>query len=302
MHMNYLDLSWNHRDDGSMVSVLSHEFGHRWLYFVDGVGESRSGGHPAQNAHMPAPFDWWTAIDASAMGGTTWTANGDGTFTTPPYRTYYGYSWVELYLMGFADPAEVTPWWYVGGNPELNGPYFPPIDSTFAGMQVDLVIDDVIGANGSREPAWPDTQRDFRAAFVLLTRPENPTQPQDLANVRHKMQIWRQAWAESVGYRGSVETELPEILAGGVPDCNFNGVPDAQDLAGDSQDVNGNQIPDECECLPDLNGDGTVDGADLPVLLGAWGPNPAHPADFNGDGVVSAADLAQLLGSWGSCG
>ena len=54
-------------------------------------------------------------------------------------------------------------------------------------------------------------------------------------------------------------------------------------------------------CLADMSGDGTVDAADLAELLGAWGPNPGHPADFNGDGVVNAADLAQLLGAWGAC-
>ena len=51
----------------------------------------------------------------------------------------------------------------------------------------------------------------------------------------------------------------------------------------------------------DLNGDGVVDGADLGLLLGAWGPCPPGgcPADLNGDGVVDGADLGLLLGAWG---
>ena len=302
MHMNYIDLSWNLRDDGSMVSVLSHEFGHRWLYFVSGVGESRSGAHPAQNAHMPAPFNWWTEIDSSPMGGTTWSSNGDGTFTTPPMRTYYAYAWVELYLMGLAAPLEVQPWWYVGDNPDLNGPYYPPIDSTFEGTLVDLQIEDVIDANGQRIPAYPDTQRDFRAADVLLTRPQNALQAEHLVNVRHKMNIWRDAWSISVGQRGSVETELDEILATSVPDCNFNGVADDEDVAtGTSTDDNANGIPDECECPADINGDGVVGPIDLATLLGAWGANPESPADLNGDGVIDPIDLATLLGAWGPC-
>jgi hypothetical protein len=48
---------------------------------------------------------------------------------------------------------------------------------------------------------------------------------------------------------------------------------------------------------PDLNGDGVVDGADLGLLLGAWGGS--GPADLNGDGVVDGADLGLLLGAWG---
>ncbi len=52
----------------------------------------------------------------------------------------------------------------------------------------------------------------------------------------------------------------------------------------------------------DLNGDGVVDGADLIVLLGAWGPcddcNDCLP-DFDGDCTVGTADLLILLGNWG---
>jgi hypothetical protein len=48
----------------------------------------------------------------------------------------------------------------------------------------------------------------------------------------------------------------------------------------------------------DLNGDGAVDGADLGLLLGAWGtPGPA--ADLNESGTVDGADLGLLLGAWG---
>jgi hypothetical protein len=47
----------------------------------------------------------------------------------------------------------------------------------------------------------------------------------------------------------------------------------------------------------DLNGDGVVNGADLGLLLGAWGST--GPGDLNGDGTVSGADLGLLLGAWG---
>ena len=54
-------------------------------------------------------------------------------------------------------------------------------------------------------------------------------------------------------------------------------------------------------CAWDLSGDGTVNGADLALLLGQWGAMGANSADFNGDGVVNGADLAILLGLWGPC-
>lgn len=52
-------------------------------------------------------------------------------------------------------------------------------------------------------------------------------------------------------------------------------------------------------CAADLDGSGTVDAADLAILLGAWG-GPGLP-DLDGNSVVDAADLAVLLGAWGPC-
>lgn len=55
-------------------------------------------------------------------------------------------------------------------------------------------------------------------------------------------------------------------------------------------------------CTGDLNADGVVDGADLGLLLGAWGEvSRGGPVDLNGDGVVDGADLGLLLGAWGPC-
>jgi len=48
---------------------------------------------------------------------------------------------------------------------------------------------------------------------------------------------------------------------------------------------------------PDFNGDGAIDGADLGVLLSAWGPGPSI-ADLNEDGVVDGDDLGILLSVW----
>jgi len=48
----------------------------------------------------------------------------------------------------------------------------------------------------------------------------------------------------------------------------------------------------------DINGDGTVNAADLAALLSAWG-TANDAADLNNNGTVEAADLAQLLAQWG---
>jgi hypothetical protein len=53
-------------------------------------------------------------------------------------------------------------------------------------------------------------------------------------------------------------------------------------------------------CHVDLTADDRIDGADIAVLLGAWGASGGS-ADLNSDDLVDAADLTILLSSWGPC-
>ncbi len=52
-------------------------------------------------------------------------------------------------------------------------------------------------------------------------------------------------------------------------------------------------------CPADLDGSGVVDGADLAIILAAWGTN--GPGDLDGSGLVDGADLAIVLAAWGPC-
>ncbi len=59
------------------------------------------------------------------------------------------------------------------------------------------------------------------------------------------------------------------------------------------------QVPAPKPTCPfaDLDCDGAIDGADLGLLLSAWGSNSVV-ADLDGNGIVDAADLGLLLTSW----
>ena len=61
------------------------------------------------------------------------------------------------------------------------------------------------------------------------------------------------------------------------------------------------KITSSAPCPADLNHDGSVNGGDLGILLGAWGACSGCAADLNQDGVVNGADLGVMLAAWGAC-
>jgi hypothetical protein len=104
---------------------------------------------------------------------------------------------------------------------------------------------------------------------------------------------------------GAASAAAAYMFAGfSAPDCNHNDQPDSCDIfEGTSDDLNVNGIPDECEAIGDLDGDGAVNVRDLLALLAAWGAcdEPCPPActgDTNGDCIVNWIDLITLLKNW----
>ena len=80
-------------------------------------------------------------------------------------------------------------------------------------------------------------------------------------------------------------------------------------IAGGSiaEDLGGNLISDVGPCLllpGDFDGNFVIDGADLAVVLGQWGPCRRRGciADLDGNRIVNGGDLAMLLANWGSYG
>jgi hypothetical protein len=89
-------------------------------------------------------------------------------------------------------------------------------------------------------------------------------------------------------------------------DCNRNCVDDSVDIVqGFSLDVNANDIPDECECLADFDGNGNVNIHDLLNLISQWGatstPKDPLQEDLDGDGTVDVTDLMIVISQFGDC-
>ena len=95
--------------------------------------------------------------------------------------------------------------------------------------------------------------------------------------------------------------DVMEIKKGAAQDCNSNGILDTCDIAAGAPDVNNNDILDECECIGDITGDGViVNVQDLLSLIGYWG-DAGGPGDLNTDGTVNVADIHMLVEKWGPC-
>jgi len=95
------------------------------------------------------------------------------------------------------------------------------------------------------------------------------------------------AYAFSVGASTKVNATLPEFVPSEAHPKASSSVVAILHAAAVSAIVPG-----------DINGDGVVNGVDLALVLGSWGPCAGCPADINGDGTVSGLDLAIVLGAW----
>lgn len=84
-------------------------------------------------------------------------------------------------------------------------------------------------------------------------------------------------------------------------DCNNNGLFDSTEIVnGTATDYNENGLPDDCECLADIDETGNVDALDLLLVIARWGQSsPLGDVDY--DGIVNVNDLLYVVDNWGGC-
>lgn len=151
-----------------------------------------------------------------------------------------------------------------------------------AGVQFDFLEIEILSVSGGLAEAhgWTLAHSEHRVLgfFADQNGIIDPTkQPEVLLEVEFQLP----AESTSVRFEGVVCA-----APGGVP---------IDVIANDTIDF------DVTPCIADINADGIVDGADLTILLGNWGPCNATTCqgDINEDSLVDGADLTALLGDWG---
>jgi hypothetical protein len=146
------------------------------------------------------------------------------------------FSYTDLYLMGYVSAAEMD-----AGNSELRymdnsncaSDYFNSI-STFSSA-------DIIAAAGPRVPDSTAEDQHYRTGWIMIHLPGDLPSAAELAKAVAIHEQHQIDWKASTLGCGSMNNAL-------FDDCNCNGVPDADDIAGGtSPDVNSNGIPDGCE-------------------------------------------------------
>ena len=191
------------------MSQLGHEMGHRWGVSVSakGNGESIVLGpvHWTRGLHAPVAFPYQRPTEASAMGGSVWQDNYDGTFTQLDDDYYVpatGYSYLDLYLMGLISASEV-PDFFILRNlvPAGTDANDHPI---FKADRTKVSVNDVIAAEGPRVPDVNHSQRAFNTGMVLIVEHGKHPSKELVDRANGIRQQWITYWSITTGHRGSM--------------------------------------------------------------------------------------------------
>ncbi|MBI2150286.1 MAG: hypothetical protein HYU27_06740, partial [Acidobacteria bacterium] len=197
------------------LSILGQEFGHRWLAFLDVSTASMLGRADSHWSFLHNTF-------GSVMEGNEIEDLGNGRFQT--VRATESYSPLDQYVMGLRPASEVPPW-FVVASPTLTTPIpagFPascrnvenlPSCAPFVGLQFsgtrrDVTIDAVLSRAGSRVPSFPQAQKDFRVAFILVTTRGQEPKPASLQTLEAMRTTWVSFFQTAVDGRGTMNADL----------------------------------------------------------------------------------------------
>ena len=147
--------------------TLAHEIMHTWGNFVLPSTQRTHWGFASANGVLGG-FDRSQLVP---LGGDRYAAGRFGIWTALGSKPY---SPIELYLAGWLPAAEVPDTW-VASDGRWTGEFDDEHGRVFAATEVEeWPVERIIEEHGMRTPTVADSQKAFRAAFVLVTDRENP--------------------------------------------------------------------------------------------------------------------------------
>lgn len=216
--------------EANVYAVMGQEIAHRWgagLRFVDPrtklVSKRLLG---RDESHWAA----WVDTDASIHDGWDWEPDGDRFVVVDDMRRF---STLDLYAMGALPVAAAKPFFFIDNARfvanQIVGAQPVPADAALqvpsieylrsrgitlraTGERVDLTIQDIVDAEGNRCPTPDATQKSFRQAIVLVTRPgETVAQVStQIAELELMMATWEDWWFDRTNKALTLCTSLTE--------------------------------------------------------------------------------------------
>jgi hypothetical protein len=198
-----IDVHQNFLGTNSTLDIMGQEMGHRWLAFpravIGGVTSTELLGR--DDAH----WSWFLDSDASDMEGNNWQDNGNNSFTS--IEATERYSLVDRYIMGLIPPSAVPPFFVLrgGGNPAAA----PEEGITITASKVDVTVNDIIAAEGPRNPTSATAKKKWRVAFIYFVDAGKTPDPALISRIDGIRRAWKPYFKTATGGKGKVITTIP---------------------------------------------------------------------------------------------
>ncbi len=197
--------------DSGLYAVWAQEAAHRWLVYFRLRREGETANTEALLGRMLAHWKNNVQADGSILDGYSWKDNGDGSYSTLDRGVRYGP--LDQYGMGLRLASEVPPFFLLERMTDMQGRM---VMSGFArgtrylASRVDLTVEDIVRANGPREPASDPVAGDLRMAVVLISAPGQPASELigEAFQIDNTRRLWTEFYNTAGGGRGKVCTDL----------------------------------------------------------------------------------------------
>lgn len=193
----------------STLEILAHEVGHRWLAYPKLTRDGAASG--LLLGRDKSHWSFFLDSDGSFLEGNQLQQSGSSSFSTAtPFTKYSG---LDLYLMGLIPPEDVKDSFIVQGARDFS-PRFsflpessPQPNIRFKGSALTVRIEDIIAANGARNPDAASSQKKFQHVFVLIVKKDDPASVEDLNYLESVRVQWERYFSEKTD-------RLAELISG----------------------------------------------------------------------------------------
>ena len=148
--------------------------------------------------------------DASVMEGNDIQDLGGGSFRTVGAMT--GYSALDLYAMGLLGEGDVATFFYVESpvnvSPSRGRESSPTSNVTMNGTRRDVLIQDIVAANGPRQPSVAESPRLLTQAFIYVAGPGRTAASDQIEKLDRIRRQWEGFFVQATGGRMRADTTL----------------------------------------------------------------------------------------------